>query len=94
MWSVTSFIKLNSGSVCPANLLTVKHVETCLTPRIEAVVLFHTQSNKKIYILFLFTGARSETSWWERHTATTLSRLLSSEVGGMTGRTLGSWVVT
>lgn len=52
MWSVTSFIKLNSGSVCPANLLTVKHVETCLTPRIEAVVLFHTQSNKNIYIYY------------------------------------------
>ena len=88
MWSVTSFIKLNSGSVCPANLLTVKHVETCLTPRIEALVLFHTQSNKKKYVLFLFTGARSETSRWERHTATTLSRFLSSEVGGRTARTL------
>ena len=84
---MTSFIKLNSGSVCPANLLTVKHVETCVTLRIEALVLFHTQSNKK-NILFLFTGGRSETSQWERHTATNLSRFLSSEAGGMTGRTL------
>ena len=86
MWSMTSFIKLNSGSLCPANLLTVKHVETCVTLRIEALVLFHTQSNKKyIYYFFLQVGDQRQ---WERHTATNLSRFLSSEAGGMTGRTL------
>ena len=76
---MTSFIKLNSGSVCPANLLTVKHVETCVTLRIEALVLFHTQSNKKyIYYFFLQVGDQRQ---WERHTATNLSRFLSSEAG-------------
>ena len=68
MWSVTSFIKLNSGSVCPANLLTVKHVETCLTPRIEALVLFHTQSNKKyICIISVYRCKIRDKSVGEAH---------------------------
>lgn len=56
---MTSFIKLNSGSVCPANLLTVKHVETCLIPIIEALVLFYTQSNKK-YIYYFCLQVRDQ----------------------------------
>lgn len=37
---MTPFTKLSLGSACPASLVTVKPVETCLTPRIEAVVFY------------------------------------------------------
>lgn len=88
MWSMTPFIKLSLGSVCPANLLMVKPVETCLTPRIEALVFLHTQSNRKIRLLFLFIGGRSEASQLGSYRAATLSRFLFSKVGGMAVRSV------
>lgn len=50
---MTPFTKLRLGSVCLANLLTLRPVETYLVPRIQALVFVHTQSNRHILSLFV-----------------------------------------
>lgn len=91
MWSMTSFIKLNSGSVCHQS---IKHVETCPYSKNRGSSTFlYSILTKNIYIISVY---RCEIKRQVvGNTATTLSRFLSSmKSRGMTERTLDPWVVT